>query len=382
MIPPPASPFVPPPARRIAVVCLRRLGDVLLTAPLLRSLRAAYPQARIEALVFAGTQGALEGHPDVDAVLALPPRRGLAKILPLLRRYDLAFCTQASDRPHLIAWWIARRRIAVVPRPREPGYHWKRWLAWRWTELPAGDTHTVVQYLRLAQVCGIAPAASGLPPRAQNFSRLETLLDAGWQTRRYAVLHPTPKFRYKEWPAEHWCALVRALAARGLEIVITGSTQANERARATTLVAAAPSGCAHEVAGRIGFGELAALIARAQVFVGPDTSITHLAALSGAPTVALFGPSSPTVWGPWPQGAAAESPSPWRQRAPLQRRGNVWLLQGEAPCVPCLLEGCERHLDSYSRCLEAMPPARVIAAVDEALNLSSAKAAPEDRPLP
>ncbi|MGZ8331353.1 MAG: glycosyltransferase family 9 protein, partial [Rhodoplanes sp.] len=55
-----------PPRPRILVVVLRRLGDVLLATPLMRSLRRAWPDARIEALVFAGTEGILAGNPDLD----------------------------------------------------------------------------------------------------------------------------------------------------------------------------------------------------------------------------------------------------------------------------------------------------------------------------
>ena len=58
--------------RRILVVCLRRIGDVLLATPLLRSLKNAYPLAEIDALVFAGTAGMLEGNADVRRVIAWP----------------------------------------------------------------------------------------------------------------------------------------------------------------------------------------------------------------------------------------------------------------------------------------------------------------------
>ena len=93
---------------RILVVVLRRLGDVLLTTPLMRSIKRAYPDATIEALVFAGTEGILAGNPDLAGVIAVPQRLGAAASLSLLRRlarrYDLALSAQPGDRPTTLAW--------------------------------------------------------------------------------------------------------------------------------------------------------------------------------------------------------------------------------------------------------------------------------------
>src|SRR5690242_12019307 len=88
---------------RVLVVILRRLGDVLLTTPLIRSLKRAYPQASIDALVFAGTEGVLTGNPDLAAIITMPQRPGVADTLSLsarlFRRYDLAVSVQSGDRP-------------------------------------------------------------------------------------------------------------------------------------------------------------------------------------------------------------------------------------------------------------------------------------------
>ena len=64
------SAFFSVPPRRILLVCTQRIGDVLLMTPLLRSLRRAWPAARLEVLVLPGTEGVLAGNPDVDEVLA------------------------------------------------------------------------------------------------------------------------------------------------------------------------------------------------------------------------------------------------------------------------------------------------------------------------
>ena len=121
--------------------------------------------------------------------------------------------------------------------------------------------------------------------------------------------------------------------------------------------------------GKLDWAELSALIAGARVYVGPDTAITHLAAAAGTPTIALYGPTDPRLWGPWPRGGLERS---WAAAGTIQQRGNVWLVQNPLPCLPCQLEGCERRLDSHSQCLDELAVGQVIAAVDQALALRQA----------
>jgi len=87
------------------------------------------------------------------------------------------------------------------------------------------------------------------------------------------------------------------------------------------------------------------------------------------PTVALYGPTDPRTWGPWPVGGLDR---PWDAAGTVQHRGNVWLVQNPLPCLPCQLEGCERRLDSHSQCLDELSPSQVVAAVDQALAMRKA----------
>jgi heptosyltransferase-3 len=182
-------------------------------------------------------------------------------------------------------------------------------------------------------------------------------------------VHPVALFAYKSWPAQGWEALLRWLQKEGLQVALTGGPAKAEREFCEAL---ARHG-ARNLAGALSFGELAELIRGARLYVGPDTSVTHVAAACGTPTLALFGPSNPVKWGPWPRGVVAD-PSPWQMLArPWQHKGNVLLLQGVQPpelgrCVPCRLEGCERHVASASRCLTEMPAETVIQAAARLLS--------------
>jgi heptosyltransferase-3 len=106
------------------------------------------------------------------------------------------------------------------------------------------------------------------------------------------------------------------------------------------------------------------LIQGALAYVGVDTSITHLAAACNTPTIALFGPTPPTNFGPWPNGFIGEQPYQLRARA--QTVGNVTILQGPGECVPCRKAGCEDRASSHSECLDQLDPIQVIEAVQSA----------------
>ncbi|GAC1632661.1 MAG: glycosyltransferase family 9 protein [Nevskia sp.] len=360
------------PPDRILVVCLRRLGDVLLATPLIRSLRRAYPEARIDALVFAATTAALEGNPDLDRVIAWPAHAGVLDSLriagSLFRAYDLACVVTASDRAQWLAALAAPRRSVTVQAEFPRG-----WLNPVRVVYEPARLHTVRQSLALLKPLGLAPVPELVPPRAAGTAGIDALLGPGWAAQKFAVVHPAPMFRYKAWTLEGWQALIDALRARGLRVVLSGGPAAAEQAFVERLRQSLqrPDEAVISVAGQLSLAELSRVLARAAVFIGPDTSVTHLAAACGAPTVALFGPSSPLTWGPWPQGWSGAGDSPWRLTAPAQRIGGVTILQGTqgryGNCIPCLQEGCERHLGSGSDCLDTLPAQRVIDAVDQLL---------------
>ncbi len=198
----------------------------------------------------------------------------------------------------------------------------------------------------------------------------------GFDTERsaYAVVNVSPRFRYKRWHLRGWRDLLRWLHQRGLRIVVSGGSAAEERdyVREVLALSGVP---VIDIAGDLRFAETADLLRGASLYVGPDTATSHLAAACGTPAVVLFGPTDPRLWGPVPRGGLD---APYAPVAASQRRGNVLLLQEPSlSCVPCQREGCERHRLSFSACLDALSAAAVIEAARTLLEqVTSAASSP------
>lgn len=358
------------PPKSILIVATRRIGDVLLTTPLIRSLRRAWPEAQIDALVFAGTEGILASNPDINRVITVAQRPALSQHLHFLwrlwRSYDLALSVMAGDRPTLYARIAGKHCAGLVAAGGKQ--RWKKWLLSQSVQFDNLDTHTVLMNLKLADLLGVARCHEVVAAwNAADAAALRNVLPFDPEVQAYAVLHVYPMYVYKAWRREAWVELANWLNEQGMRVVLTGGNSADEVAYVRDLLGLLPRDSV-DVAGKLSLTGVACLLNKARAYVGPDTVVTHLAAALGTPTVALFGPSNPVKWGPWPKGYD-EDRNPYRMRG-TQRVNNVVLLQGGGDCVPCMEEGCERHIASLSDCLQELPAASAIAALHE-LNFPS-----------
>lgn len=355
-----------PDLHSVLVVCTRRIGDVLLATPVVRSLKHAYPDAAVDMLVFQGTQDIVSANADIRKVWTITERPAIGPHLALLRalwrRYDLALSVLAGDRPIFHAWVAGRHRIGTLLPDRKSW--WKRRLLDEWVPFDNLQTHTVVMNLRLLTSLKVKPIGTPMVSwRQEDEESMHCLFPGLHGSHPYAVLHISPKFVYKSWTAEGWIGLGRWLIDHGQTVIVTGGAS-DQQAYCEQVIHGLPD--AVNLVGRATLSQLGYLLSRAALYVGTDTAVSHMAAAVGVPSVVLFGPSNPVKWGPWPKDFPATTHGPWSTQG-SQRQGNVFLLQGDGACVPCLAEGCERHINSLSECLQQLSVTRVIQAAETML---------------
>lgn len=373
------------PPKKVLLIATQQIGDVLLCTPLLKSMRIAWPNAVIDVLVYRNNSGILAGNSDCDTVIESDNHPSLSTYFKLLktifRKYDLAVTTQGNDRAHQYALLAGKKRVGLIPN-LESKHWWKKISCQHWRLLDEQNTHTVVQNLLLADLMSIDRQYTLTPPNSSStdsLARLNQLLSFNLAETSYTIIHPLPMWRYKRWTDAGWLSLIQHLINLGQHVIITGGPASSEQNYAEQLAknfVNRPTGFVTSLASKTSFAEMSSLLAHATAYIGPDTATTHLAAACGTPTLALFGPTNPVKWAPWPFGYH-EASSPWqRYSKQYQLVNNVMLLQGHGECVPCHKAGCDDNNNSHSRCLDELPADRVIDALTILLKESSENTSP------
>ena len=163
--------------------------------------------------------------------------------------------------------------------------------------------------------------------------------------KRFIHLHPASRWQFKCWTARGNAELIDALTRNGHRVVLTGAPSADERAFVAEILKLARY-APIDLTGQLSLKELAALTARARLFVGVDSAPMHIAAAMGTPTVALFGPSGDIEWAPWQV--------PHRIVTSREHR-----------CRPCGQDGCGGG--KVSECLTTLSVKAVLGATDALL---------------
>ena len=347
--------------RRVLIIKLRHHGDVLLSSPVFSVLKRHAPHSQIDALIYSDTADMLSLHPAIDQLHLIDrqwKKRGvlgyLAHELALLRalrerRYDLII--HLTDHPR--GAWVSRlcrARWAIASKVDGRGRWWKGAFT-HFCSIPrAAGRHTVELNLDALRRIGICLSSEEkrviLVAGNEAESRITTLLaELNLETKAFILIHPTSRWLFKCWSADKMAALIDRLQGQSYRVVLSAAPDAAELAMLNSIQTQLKHPVL-SVAGRLSLKELAALIARARLFIGVDSAPMHIAAAMGTPTVALFGPSGDKEWGPW-------------------EVAHRIVASDSHPCRPCGIDGCGGG--KVSDCLTTLPVERVYRAVQELL---------------
>ncbi|MCR4410788.1 MAG: glycosyltransferase family 9 protein [Thermoguttaceae bacterium] len=332
--------------RRVLLVRLSAIGDVIHTMPVACAVRERFPETKLAWVVEARAGAVLRGHEAIDELIELP--RGFLKsprevwgLRHQLRAFgpDVAIDVQSLSKSALVAWISgAPLRIGFarpVGRELSP---WCNNLRVRPTA-----THVVDQYLELLGPLGIRQPTVRfqVPETATERETADRLVRQMGLDGGYAILNAGAGWPSKRWPADRFAAVARYLGQSWHlpSLVLWAGTE--ERGWAEQIVAGSEGHA--KLAPPTSLRELAALARQARLFVGCDTGPLHLAAAVGTPCVGLFGPWPAERNGPYgPNHIAIQK---MRFEGPTRKRRTAPPIYMNAIDVASVCEACDKLLE-------------------------------------
>ena len=313
------------------------IGDVLLTTPLVRALRARHPDATLVFVTKQAMAPLVADNPNLSAVVSLEPGE---PVRSLARRLS-AFAPTVGLDLHGSLRSTALRFLVECPWR---GYSKRKFargvLVSTKIDLYGEAVPVAERYFEAARGLDVQPDGAapeffiGQPARDWAGRWLEARQLA---KQPFAALAPGAAHFTKRWPLEQWRRAAEQLRARGWSLVTVGG--ADDRALGEAL-----GPLAVDATGTTTLQQTGALLARAKLVVSGDTGVMHMATGVGTPVIALFGPTV-RQFGFFPYQARAE------------------VLERQLDCRPCSVMGGERCPMGHHRCLTDIASQDVVNAV-------------------
>jgi len=338
--------------KRILIVRTDRIGDVLLSTPVIKALRVQYPKAYIAMMVSPYAKDIVEGNPYLDEVIIYDKdgrhKSWLSSIKFALnikkRRFDLAFILHPTNRVHLVTFFsgIPRR----VGYDRKSGFlltdrikHTKQY----------GEKHELEYNLDLLRCLGIYPQDRTLfmPIRAESEEQAEGLFkqEGIKETDGVLVVHPGASCPSKIWPNERFAEVSdRLIDNYGFKVLVIAGPRDMALAEAVIRHMRHP---AVNLAGKTSVSQLASVLKRCRLLISNDSGPVHIASAVGTPVISIFGRNQKGL-----------SPKRW---GPLGIKDKV--LHREVGCIECLAHNCAKSF----ACLKAITVDDVLRLADSIL---------------
>jgi lipopolysaccharide heptosyltransferase I len=372
--------------RKILLIKLSAVGDVVHTIPVLNKLRRRYPTAQLDWLVTPPIAELLRHHSGITNVIEfereawstpwrLTPFASYARLAAKLRAaaYDLVIdmhgqfrtaaltlATRAParigfDRPRAGVWDASPRKFPEQARKHAwQGAREGSWLAYtHHIPVPTLDLHAVDRYLNVGPILGLdrEHADFSFPIPQSAVSHVEALLaQHGVNRRQIVIMAPGTIWETKHWGNDKFAEVARHFMSKGFAVVLIGS----RRERIVCEEVADLARGAVDLAGMTTLSELAALIRRSAISITNDSGPMHLAVALSRPVVSIFGPTDPVWIGPY-------------------GRPNA-VLHVDLQCSPCYLRRL-KHCRHGHACMHGVSPLAVIERAETVLYVSESRLA-------
>ncbi len=355
--------------RRVLITRMKFIGDVILTTPIIRSVRAALPSAHIAYMGEKEAVSLLEHNPYLDEIIpfdfSVPSVIEQTRIGLLLRRrkFDLVIDLFGNPRSALLAYLSGARTRVGLDRPGRGKLYTVR-------IRDDGKPKTAVGfYKQFLLALGIPTTTAHTEifltdeerrNAARLLASLEERLPVGGAPLPVIGMHPGATWPAKKWLPERFGELAAMISSRlGAQVVFTAGPKEKETI-ARAMAAAGSSAVAVPV---LRLRELAAVISHCSVFVSNDAGPMHIAPAVGVPTVGLFGPGEENIWFPY-----------------SRAEGHI-ALRMDVPCHPCHLDVCNRPGDENMECMKLLTVDDVFEAVKAVFHRKSGRATPPSVPI-
>ncbi|MBU8923173.1 MAG: glycosyltransferase family 9 protein [Bacteroidales bacterium] len=316
---------------RILVTRLRFLGDIIITTPVISSLKERYPEAMIYYLADARYADILEENPALDGIIRLEKNnRSFLRTLELLRSLDITAAIDLFYNPtsaNLL--FLSRIPIRIGGRRK-----WRRHLYTDTCQVPVGVRSAVSHHLHF--IDGLECDVSERRPRvylsAEEVDAGRKSLEKLFQGRRgelkIAAFHAGGTWQSKRWTTRGFAELAKVICAKGHYgvVLLTGPGEEEENRRIVL-----ESGSDVKIIPYSSLRDTAALMKACDALVANDGGILHLAVALGLPTTGIFGPTEPDIWFPY------------------EGMGPFSLATRNEDCAPCHLHHCDER-----KCLDLM----------------------------
>lgn len=334
---------------------MKFIGDVVLTTPIIHSVRNAFPDAFIAYLGDKHAVSLLENNPDLNEIIpfdfAKPTLIEQPRVAFCLRRrkFDLAIDLFGNPRSALLTY-LSGAKTRIGPERKGRGKLYTMQVRDDGKPKTAIEFHN--QYIRAA---GIEPVTSQPKIYLTDDEKREARIYLQWLDREHAPLdfakpiigiHPGATWPAKRWLPKPFGELADMLAAKlGAQILVTAGPNDDEAIAAMLRHSTANV----KVLRALPLRQLAAVLSHCSAYIANDNGTMHIAAAVGAPTIGIFGPGEENIWFPY------------------SRESGHIALRRDVPCHPCHLDFCNRDGEGFMECMKLLTVEEVFATVKQAV---------------